>query len=531
MYTNPLFALNLKNYLFVLLFFVKFIGFSQNTYVPDDNFEQALIDLGYDTGPLNDFVPTANIVGVEILSIQARGVVDLTGIEDFTSLTIFNCTDNLIASLDLSSNTNLQILNADRNLITNVNVSQNTLLESFFIGENLLTNIDISQNILLKYFFCSTNQITSVNIENNTNLISLSCFDNLISSFTIPLSNSLEELEISGNLLTSLDVLNGSSIRVIYCVENQLSNLDVSNCLDLDVFLFSDNNISSINLSNNNALFGLWCENNPLADLDLSQNLDLEILRFGGTLLTNLDISNNNKLYRVIGNNNQYMRTIDLRNGNNPLITDFSVINNPELSCILVDNPIYSDSNWLQKDPSTSFVSNQTECENLSCDIEADNFNDITAIESFVLPNLVNGNYFTGTNGTGSNLSQGDTLFTSQRIYIYYEDLSNPACNNESDFYITINIPEVINDFFIPKYFTPNNDGFHDYWQIEGISNYPNAVIDIYDRYGKLLKQLNSNDFGWDGTFNGKALGSNDFWFIVDLGNDKPIEGHFTLKR
>ena len=82
-----------------------------------------------------------------------------------------------------------------------------------------------------------------------------------------------------------------------------------------------------------------------------------------------------------------------------------------------------------------------------------------------------------------------------------------------------------------PKFFTPNNDGYKDTWQIYGVRNFNEAKIFIYDRYGKLLKQLSANGTGWDGTFNGQLLGSNDFWFTVDLGNGKTFKGHFALKR
>lgn len=591
----------LKNIFFILLL-TNFVCISQNTYVPDDNFEQALIDLGYDSGPLDDFVPTVNIASVTNLFIQGKDIADLTGIEGFTSLVLFNCTDNLLESLDLSNNTNLQILNADRNQITSVDVTKNILLETLSIGENLLTNIDISQNTLLKFFFCSFNQITNLNIENNTNLINLSCSLNNISTFTIPIVNSLEGLEISFNLLTSLNVSNGLSIRNLICVDNQLSSLDVSNCLDLDVFLFSDNNINSINLSNNISLFGLWCENNPITDLDLSQNQDIEILRFGGTLLTNLDLSVNSKLYRVVGNNNQYMCNINLRSGGNSLITDFSVTNNPQLSCILVDDPIYSNLNWSQIDSTTTFVSNQTECENLSCNIQVDSINDITRCESFVLPNLINGKYFTGPDGTGSNLNPGDIIIDTQKIYIYNEMQCNPSCNKESNFNITINSqpnvdyltdvvsvdfyilptlvngsfytesggngillntgdsitttqtiyiysvdpndstcfnetsfqitinPSIINDLIIPKYFTPNNDGIHDVWKVVDKNNTV-YNISIFNRFGKLLKSLSNNSNGWNGTFNGKPLESNDYWYLITLNSGKTIMDHFTLKR
>ena len=87
-----------------------------------------------------------------------------------------------------------------------------------------------------------------------------------------------------------------------------------------------------------------------------------------------------------------------------------------------------------------------------------------------------------------------------------------------------------------PLYFTPNGDGFNDTWNIVGISNQIDAKIFIFDRYGKLLKQLSPTSVGWDGNFNGAALPSSDYWFTVQYrepsnGTEKEFKAHFTLKR
>jgi gliding motility-associated-like protein len=84
-----------------------------------------------------------------------------------------------------------------------------------------------------------------------------------------------------------------------------------------------------------------------------------------------------------------------------------------------------------------------------------------------------------------------------------------------------------------PRFFTPNADGFHDTWQIRGInSNFnSNSLLYIFDRYGKLLKQLDPLGIGWDGTFNGQLLPSSDYWFKLSLQDGSIYSGHFTLKR
>lgn len=84
-----------------------------------------------------------------------------------------------------------------------------------------------------------------------------------------------------------------------------------------------------------------------------------------------------------------------------------------------------------------------------------------------------------------------------------------------------------------PKYFTPNGDGYNDYWNVKGTNTAANSksVIRIFDRYGKLLKQIFPNSNGWDGTFNGQPLPSDDYWYTVVLEDGREIKGHFALKR
>lgn len=82
-----------------------------------------------------------------------------------------------------------------------------------------------------------------------------------------------------------------------------------------------------------------------------------------------------------------------------------------------------------------------------------------------------------------------------------------------------------------PKYFTPNGDGYNDFWRIKFSRNEPNLKISIFDRQGKFITQFGPNDWGWDGTYNGKQLPSTDYWFVVKRENGKEHKGHFSLKR
>ncbi len=87
-----------------------------------------------------------------------------------------------------------------------------------------------------------------------------------------------------------------------------------------------------------------------------------------------------------------------------------------------------------------------------------------------------------------------------------------------------------------PLYFTPNGDGNNDTWNITGIDTQPGAKIYIFDRYGKLLKQLSPTGTGWNGTYNGNMMPTSDYWFTViynepSTGQRKEFNAHFTLKR
>jgi gliding motility-associated-like protein len=96
---------------------------------------------------------------------------------------------------------------------------------------------------------------------------------------------------------------------------------------------------------------------------------------------------------------------------------------------------------------------------------------------------------------------------------------------------ITIKDVLVIN---YPKYFTPNGDGFNDTWNIFTLKDQLNSRIYIFDRYGKLMKDLSTQGFGWDGMYNGQPVPADDYWFSVEYVEQdisKKFKSHFSLKR
>lgn len=434
--------------------FISFNSLCQNTFVPDANFEQALIDLGYDSGPLDNNVLTSNISGITDLDVTNRGITDLTGIEDLSALKNLDCSGNLLINIDVRPLSSLQIL---------------------WCFENQITNLNVEQNISLTALRCENNRLTSLNLSNNINLVDLACEQNQITTVDVSNSVGLNRFQCGNNLLTSLDVSTNANLSYLSCEQNQITDL---------------------NLLNNNQLSLLYCFNNQITELDLTRNPNL----------TDVNCSANQ------------LCSLNLNNGNNNTITTVNFDLNTDLNCVVVDNANGNHSTWVPASFS-NYVESPEECRDF---IPVDSLENVIGT-SYILPILNNGNYFTETNGMGASLNSGDVITSTQTIYIFNETTCN---SNESSFEVIINN----NDYFIPKYFTPNNDGANDVWQVYDKLNLINN-ISIYNRHGKLLKFLPNNTSAWDGTFNGELLSSGSYWYEIVLNSREILRGYFALKR
>ncbi len=311
----------MKKLLLLVLLTVCLNISAQQTYVPDDNFEQALIDLGYDD-VLDDYVLTANINGVTSLNVHSKGISDLTGIEDFTALTNLNCYSNQLTQLVLGLSPSLEGLWCDNNNLTNIDVTQCSNLEYLSCFYNQLTILDISQNINLWSLGCSDNQLTNIDISQNEELIQIHCINNLLSSLDVSNNQSLNFIACGTNYLIDLDVSQNLNLQVLNFRENQITNIDVTENLVLREFSFSKNQIEFIDLSNNINLEEVYAYENQLTNLDLSQTPNLKILWCYDNPLTSLNI----------------------KNGNNINMNRMFANNNPNLTCIQVDDEVYANN-------------------------------------------------------------------------------------------------------------------------------------------------------------------------------------------
>lgn len=451
------------------------LSWSQNTAIPDPNFEQALIDLGFDTAPIDGFVATANINTISNLNVSGKNISDLTGIQDFTNLTILDCSNNSLSNLNLDAT---------------------ILLTELYCSNNLLSSLNVSLLTSLKILWCANNQLSSLDVTQNLALISLLCNDNALSTLNVAPLINLRVLDFGYNHISVIDITSNINLSTLVCRRNNLTDLDISKATKLTT---------------------LWCDDNKLTVLDTSTNTLLDDLSCVFNLIKNLDLSKNTALTKVNCSNN-LLCTLNLKNGNNMNMTvDFGF--NVFLVCVVIDNTLDPHDTWTPSNYA-GFVETTENCSNK---IPVDRFGDIVSNQSYTLPGLTNGNYYTGSGGTGSPLNAGDVITASQTIYIYNES----ACgSNESQFNILI-IDETL---YIPAFFTPNNDGSHDLWMVTDNANQVFNIM-IYDRYGKFLKYLFPNDPGWNGIYNGNVLPTSDYWYVINLKSGETIKGHFTLKR
>ena len=252
------------------------------TYVPDDNFEQYLIDLGLDE-KLDDYVVTESIsstisLGGEPLASFGKKIKDLTGIEDFVSLKNLYMSGNELEVIDLSKNIHLETVSLDYNKLTAINISNNRSLKSFSAIGNPFTIdvIDLSNNSNLEAFMIggvsdvngnygttTTLQTASKTLEINTvrsnisNIVfsSNSLLNHLVVSdsklevFDVNFISNVKSLNLSGNLIESLNLDKFPSLENLYIQRNNFSSLDVSSLSSLTLLIALENNLTCVNVN------------------------------------------------------------------------------------------------------------------------------------------------------------------------------------------------------------------------------------------------------------------------------------------
>ena len=197
-----------------VFFMLAFFSFSsnvqaQNVNIPDANFKAALVG--------NSAINTNNDGEIQVweaeaftgnMNVSNLGITDLSGIENFTSLTALSCFQNSL---------------------NNINVSANTALIVLYCSYNNLSTLDVSANTALTGLFCDYMNLGSLDVSGNTALGVLSCRNIRLTILDVSANTALGELYCSGNNLSTLNLLTNTALYRLYCNNNySLSTLNIS---------------------------------------------------------------------------------------------------------------------------------------------------------------------------------------------------------------------------------------------------------------------------------------------------------------
>ncbi|MHA7831090.1 MAG: leucine-rich repeat domain-containing protein [Flagellimonas sp.] len=236
---------------------------NQYLLIPDNHFEQMLIDQGIDTdGILNGQMLREDAEQVQRLDLNLANhfgeIEDLTGIEGFVNITYLSAAGQNLVDIDLRSNTKLDTL---------------------YLQNNYLTSLDLSKNTELILLHALVNELTEITgLEQATQLKELNLSYNYFEDFSIT-NASIEHLLMSDNLLTSFDASGAPHLKSILLTTNQLSTVDVSSNPSLETVVISNNALQNISLKDNPNLMYFYASSNALTALDVSQNTELIDLR------------------------------------------------------------------------------------------------------------------------------------------------------------------------------------------------------------------------------------------------------------
>ena len=398
----------MKKFLSIILSILCLNIFGQYTHIPDDNFEQTLINMGYDD-VLNDYVLTANINNIDTLYIPSKNISDLTGIEDFISLTHLECQGNNLTDLDFSHNTMLEYIDCQYNNLANINISNNINLSYLNFSQNHITNIYLSNNTNLQRLICYNNSLNNLDISNNTNLTYIDFTQNNLTNINISNNILLEEIQAGTNILDSLDVSNNLNLMILWVSNNNLTGIDIRSNMNLQSLNIANNHLSFLVTSENTSLNALDCRNNQITELDLKNNP-----------LNVLYCQNNN------------LDLLDIRNNYNNNMLDMYATNNPNLRCIYVDDTNLLNPSFWHTDYYSTFVTNENECNDL--EIKND-----YSLEITIYPNPIKDNLYFENNS--------NEIFMNANIY----DISGKLISSKIIEKNKINVSNLPNGFYILK--------------------------------------------------------------------------------
>ena len=514
------------------------------TYIFDANFEQALIDLGYDA-VIDNYVTNANVNNIQVLDVSNKNIEDLRGVQAFVALDTLRANNNSIGDFDFSTIPTARFVNFDDNSIASVELTQNPNIENLSLFLNFVQSIDLLNNNNLKDLNLTGNTLTSLdltqapNLENLINQLSdvvtidvSSCLN--LRRINMIIAQDLVSLDLSQNTLleflriggldsssastdypmTTLDLSNNVNLDELIVLGGRISSLDLSTLINLRRLIWQDSNVVNIDLTQNVNLEVAGFFNNSISSIDFTQNTNLLEIGLQNNNLTSLDLSQNASLERAFlsQNNLSSVNTSGLSN----LIT-FSAEDNALTSLDLSDNLnlqflLIQDNSITDLDLS---LNNQLEI------IRAHN-NQLTAL------NLDNGansllrlNDDPDFNFWGVRLSNnpGLTCVKVSDLPFMNTNFSN-ALDPQSSFDTTCSTAS-INDVKIEMSLYPNPATSE---VSINVSSFNIEKISLYDITGRLVKTESMKNALSSFTLNIEDLNAGQYLLVVDTSNGRVVE-------
>ena len=482
----------MKHVLLTLTLLFSFFASAQIVNIPDANFKNALLNHNpiIDTNGDGE-IQVSEAEAVQFIFVSQKNIHNMSGIEAFVNLVTLTCSYNNLNELDISNNIDLRTLICDGNNLSNLDTSQNLNLDTLSIISNNLTNIDLfenielyslyasmnsltfldtSQNIVLETIEVEQNLLTSLDVTNNHNLKNLNADKNIIGSLDITQNPNLRFLTISECGVSNLNLSNNHNLYFLQCDGNNLSALDLTSNPNLQLLTMGRDQITDLDLSQNNQLISFYYFNGPLTNLN-TQNINIESLNLLNSQIYELDLSNNSNLCNLGMRNNISLEYINLKNGNNEVFDSncnnptLTLLNNPNLQFICVEDAQYATANFMDIPPLTTFIED--------CSIANGELNHISGTLTYddenngcdggdagiggLLVNTTDGtnNFATTTINTGDyNLTVAEDTYTTTVLGLSPYFALSPA--QEVDAFVGFNQTEIA-DFCIAPVTTAND--------------------------------------------------------------------------
>ncbi|WP_339609602.1 T9SS type A sorting domain-containing protein [uncultured Planktosalinus sp.] len=329
----------MKKIILAFIFLINYPVTAQEVTVPDPVFMDVLLNElvidqdfdGFPDSPVDfnqDGIIDQQEVGMTInLHLVGYDIQSFEDIEQFPSILDLFITNNNFSAIDMSGLLSLREVSLSSSQPIDEVIFPNTgSLKEIRLINNGLPSVDVSMLPNLERLWLSGNNLSELDITQNTQLLRLMVYDNNITEIDLSQNVNLTHINLNYNNLSTIDISQNSSLISIQVSDNPLTEIDVTQNQNLRTIFISDTEITGIELSQNSGLLQFFSENTPLeGTLDLSNNPEFLSMRVNNTNLTAIDIQNGN---------NHNINTLN--------IYEITVLNNPNLQCLQVDDEAYA---------------------------------------------------------------------------------------------------------------------------------------------------------------------------------------------